>query len=65
MCDDHSATWHFYWVNGGICENFNKACHIKYVVSPFKIKIDLQKYILDKKKHDNEMQDYEKTYVLV
>ena len=36
----------------------NEACHIKYVVAPFKMKIDLLKYILNKKKHDNEMQDY-------
>ena len=44
-------------VSSSIYENLNQACHIKYVVTPFKMIIELQKYILNEK-HDNELQDY-------
>ena len=30
------------WVNSGDYENLNKACHIKYVVASFKMKIELK-----------------------
>ena len=31
----------YLWINSDIYENLNKACHIKYVVAPFKMKIEL------------------------